>query len=843
MSTLTAPGLGPVLGPYLERMRDSAIPDELVEGGAVRAAWAQVAGAAETLGVAGLLACGEQGRRLLEDDGVSYLIPGDDTPVPRQWTLDPLPVVLGEDEWAGLSRGLVQRAELLDLVLGDIYGSRRLVRSGLLPAELVLGHEEYVRDADGVRLPGPRQLFLAASDLARDADGAWRVLGDRTQAPSGLGFAMEDRRVVSRVVPDLYRTTRMLRLSPFFQTLRVALQAVAPEATETPRVVLLTPGTHSETAFDQAFLATLLGYPLVEGSDLTVRDGRVWLRALGRLEPVDVILRRVDSSWCDPLELRPDSQLGVPGLLEASRRGAVSVVNTLGSGVLENPGLLPYLPALARELLGQDLLLPAVETYWCGEPLARDYVLAHLDRMVLRPLSRAQGRSRFGELLSSAERAELAARIETEPELWVGQDPLALSTAPTVTPGGLEPRACVLRTFAVSVDGGYRTMPGGLARVAPSPELRLVTNNAGAIAKDVWVLGSDARTPAWIHEGPAVVAVRPEAHVSPRVAEDLFWFGRYAERAEGVVRLLRTAADRSNDFQRGGDVAGAECLRVLLESLTHVTTTYPGFVGPGAAARLADPHREMYAILVDASRTGSVAHAFEGLTAAAHEVRDQLSPDVWLVLGRAERVLTRLASGPGDHVRAVTSALAQILDGLLALSGIVAETMVRDPGWRLLDAGRRLERAQQLVVLLRTTVLDQRPAAADSLVVESVLTAAESIITYRRRYRDKAQVGTVLDLLVLDEDNPRSLAYQLARLDEDLLQVPGGGGASGPERVLDRITTRLRRFDSDELAATDARGRRADLADALAHIHAELRELADSVATTHFRHLAPPQPL
>ena len=448
-------------------------------------------------------------------------------------------------------------------------------------------------------------------------------------------------------------------------------------------MVLLSPGTHSETAFDQAFLATLLGYPLVEGSDLTVRDGRVWLRALGRLEPVDVILRRVDSSWCDPLELRPDSQLGVPGLLEAARRRTVSVVNTLGSGVLENPGLLPFLPRLARELLGEELLLPAVDTYWCGDPVARGHVLAHLDRMVLRPLSRGQGRSRFGELLSAAERGELSARIEAAPDQWVGQDPLALSTAPTVTPSGLEPRACVLRTFAVSVDGAYRTMPGGLARVAPSPELRLVTNNAGAVAKDVWVLGGDARTPSWIHEGAPVVAVRPEASVSPRIADDLFWLGRYAERAEGVARLLRTAADRSNDFQLGGDAAGAECLRVLLEALTHLTTTYPGFVGPGAAGRLLDPPREMYDLLADASRSGSVAHSVHCLVAAAHEVRDQLSADMWLVLGRLERVLARLASGPGDHAGAVAAALAQVLDGLLAISGVVAETLVRDAGWRL----------------------------------------------------------------------------------------------------------------------------------------------------------------
>ncbi|HTY72313.1 MAG TPA: circularly permuted type 2 ATP-grasp protein [Actinomycetes bacterium] len=831
-----------VLGPYLERLRATGAPDELASGGRVRPAWTEVADAVEALGVDGLLACGEQGRRLLEDDGVSYIVTDEDGAQARAWALDPLPVVLGQQEWAELARGLTQRAQLLDLVLTDVYGSRRLVRGGLLPAELVLGHDEYVRDADGVRLPGPRQLFLAASDLARDAGGEWRVLGDRTQAPSGLGFAMEDRRVVSRVVPDLYRATRMMRLSPFFQTLRVALQSVAPEASETPRVVLLTPGTHSETAFDQAFLATMLGYPLVEGSDLTVRDGRVWLRALGRLEPVDVVVRRVDSSWCDPLELRPDSRLGVPGLVEAARRGSVAVVNPIGAGVLENPGLLPFLPALAHELLGEDLLLPAVDTFWCGDRTSRAHVLAHLDRMVLRPLSRGQGRSRFGELLSEGERADLARQIETDPERWVGQDPLVLSTAPAVTREGLEPRACVLRTFAVSLDGSYRPMPGGLARVAPTPDLRVVTNNAGAIAKDVWVLGDEGRGAEWIHEGPAVVAVRPETNVSPRIAENLFWIGRYAERAEDVVRLLRTALDRANDFQRGGDPVGAESLRVLLRTLTEMTTTYPGFVGAGSEERLADPLPELYRLLVDPTAGGSVAQAVAALVQAAHEVRDQLSTDTWLALGRAERVLAKTAAGSAQRVGALTSALAQVLDAMLALSGVIAETMVRDPGWRLLDAGRRIERAASLVGLLRGTVLEERPAAVDSLVVESVLVAAESIITYRRRYRDKASVQTVLDLLVLDADNPRALAYQLNRLDEDLRLVPGGGGASGPERVLDRMATRLRRFDSAELARPNER-RRAELAVVLGHWHEDLRELSDSVAATHFRHLSPPQPL
>ena len=395
--------------------------DELLAGdGAVRPAGQDLAATSDLLGLPGLLARRAEVVRALEDDGVTYggvaepeSQAGGQTGKtgdgagsgPRRWLLDPLPMVVEADAWAGLARGLTQRAELLDALLADLYGSRDLLRHGLLPAEAVLGHAGFVRPADGVKVPGPRQLFLAAADLARDADGRWAVLGDRTQAPSGAGYAMENRRVVSRVMPGFYRDTRLARLRAFFHVVRAALQEVAPATAEVPRVVLLTPGAASETAFDQSFLATLLGYPLVTGEDLTVREGRVYLRAMGRLEPVDVILRRVDAEFCDPLELRPDSRLGVPGLLEAARLGTVTVVNTLGSGVLENPALLPYLPTVCRALLDEDLLLPSAPTWWCGDavrPVARAGQPRQTGLQADRPGDRARQPVRLGAVRAAA---------------------------------------------------------------------------------------------------------------------------------------------------------------------------------------------------------------------------------------------------------------------------------------------------------------------------------------------------------------------------------------------------------------------------------------------------------
>jgi uncharacterized circularly permuted ATP-grasp superfamily protein/uncharacterized alpha-E superfamily protein len=820
--------------------------DELYDGAAVRSHWARVARTLDELGSMELTARANEAKRLLADDGVTYNTTSDGFTDMRSWVLDPVPVVVAADEWATLEAGLAQRAELLDLVLDDLYGARRLVAEGHLPPEVVFGSPGFMRQADHVRLPGSHQLFHAAFDLARDAEGSWVVISDRTQAPSGMGYALENRVVVSRVLPDLYRESEVVRLAPFFRELRAALQRVAPTSADDPRIVVLTPGPWSETSYEHGAIATYLGYPLVQGSDLRVRDGRVWVRTLGRLEPVHVILRRVDPQWCDPLELRPESTLGVPGLLEACRVGNVSVVNTFGSGVLESPALAAYLPALSELLLGQPLRLPSARTWWCGDPEARREVVSRLDELVLKRVGDGIRTTVIGHGLSQPEIAELRARIEAEPFAWVGQDPVSLGSTPTLVDGVLEPRRSVVRGFVVAREKGYAVMPGGLTRVAGSPYDPVVSNQTGAWSKDTWVLAREPErlTGFWLQPDDTMESIEPETSMSQRAAENLFWLSRYAERAEDLVRQLRVASDRITEFAAGTNPAGNEAVAVLLAALTHTTGTYPGFVGDGTGGAVAAPEPEFRALLVDADRVGSVAHSVRAMLTAAAQVRDQLSNDTWLVIGHLERDLALLDRNL--PVAAVTGALGRVMAAMLALAGLSAESMVRDDGWQFMEAGRRLERAIQLCGLLRATITTRRDAATDSLVIESVLTGVESIVTYRRRYRSHAQIETMLDLLLLDGDNPRSLAYQVARLADavDTMPPPEEQGLGEVEALLAELATVVTLADTNELARRPDPdepwdGRPAPLDAFLANVLSLLDRLGTAIDHAHFTRQLP----
>ena len=860
--------------------------DEMLDGdGRVRERWSHVGRVLDRLGHPELLNRRAEAARLLADDGVDYQLSGPGQ-TRQRWTLDPVPVLLGSQEWSEVERGVIQRAELLNLILADLYGERRLLRTGLLPPELVYSHPGFVRQADQVRVPGP-QLFSVAVDVARTASGRWWALSDRTQTPAGFGYALENRVVVSRVFPSMYRDVQAHRLAPFFRTLRSALQAAAPAGVEEPRVVVLTPGAWSETAFEHAFLASYLGYPLVEGSDLTVRDGRVWLRNIGsprRVEPVDVILRRVDSSWCDPLELRSESLLGVPGLVEATRQGRVSVVNTLGSGVLENPGLLPLLPRLCRALLGGEPRLPSVPTWWCGEPDGRRHVLAHLERTVIKSISREPGAETvLGWECSAAQLDELRRRIEARPHLWVGQEPMELATVPVLAERGLVPRHMRMRTFLVARHESYVAMPGGLARVAGQAGAgALIGSKDSSVYKDVWVAASEPEDSSgfWLRPVVSASAVpvsgggpggeQGRSALTSRAAENLFWLGRYAERAEALVRLLRVVEDRHNDFAERVSPAGTACVGVLLDALAEVSgvpvstptesTTDDTPTGAPEAEDISTRgpvDSGLRRLLHDADRPGTLAFAVRRVRETAYPVRDQLSGDTWLVLGALERDLRTTdtdGSSGSDGDDPASGRLARVLRSLLALGGLAAESMVRDQGWRFLNAGRRLERALQLLRLLRGTLGSGHDTATDSLVLESVLTAAESIITYRRRHRSHARLDTVLELLLLDPDNPRSVVFQLERLSRDLAAVDhrdpasaGRGRLSPAQRLVLEASTTLRLTDLPTLVAPtgpDATPvERPELVALLDRLAELLERAGTALDAEHFTHLLPQRPL
>lgn len=774
--------------------------------------------------------------RLLQDDAVTYTPapPGGagadaGLAAPTPWRLDPMPWVVDAWEWAALEIGLVQRAELLNAILADLYGDRRLLANRLLPPEVVLGHDEYLRAAIGIDQVAASQLLLTATDLGRDAEGDWRVLADRTQAPSGAGYAMQNRRVISRALPALYQRAHLHRLTPFFQSMRTALVDAAPSQVENPRVVVLTPGTHAETAFDQAFVASLLGFPLVEGNDLTVRDGRVYLCGLDREEQVDVILRRVDSAWSDPLELRPDSKLGVSGLLECVRQGTVTVANPLGSGVLENPGLAPFLPAICEALLGEPLRLPSVETFWCGDDSDRSHVVANLDHFVIRPIAAAQGPSLVGANLTQGQQAELITRISARPHAFVGQRRLPLSSAPSAEDDHLVPRPVSLRSFAVRRGTSYATMMGGLGTV-DEIESRPggAETGAAAMAKDVWVVasaGEPAPVSVVLPEGAGMPAGQASAAMVPRVLNDLFWFGRYAERAEDLLRLLlavrQVAAETDDDRTSGGP------LDSLTKAVTHVSSAYPGFLVQGTELL-----PELRAMILNRRRAGTVAQSVAALTNAAQGVRDQLSEDVWMVLAGVDRALLALTHRPDDRGAQLFDTSERVLSGLLALTGITSENMVRDPGWYLLDSGRGIERSLQVLSLLRFTICRPHAESADQMIIEAALSAAESIVTHRRRYRGRTRQDAVMELLVTDAQNPRSVAYQVTRLAGNLRSLPDASETSRSLRIVGDISTTLaesQRFES--------------VNDLLGDLQDQFRSLAGAIEDQYLEQPPQPQPL
>lgn len=818
--------------------------DEMCEtGGAPRSHWRYLLDALQAIGCDGLEQRRREAYRLIRENGVTYNVYGDPDGVARPWQLDLIPLLIASEEWGRIERGLVQRAEVLNLLLADLYGKRNVLHKGVLPPELIYAHPGFLRPCDGSLRAGRRPVVFYAADLSRGPDGRVWVIGDRAQAPSGAGYALENRLVLSRAMPSLFRDSHVHRLANFFRATRAALGALAPQqGDEPPRTVVLTPGPRNEAYFEHAYLANYLGYTLVQGNDLTVREDGVFLRSLDGLQRVDIILRRVDDEYCDPLELREESCLGVPGLVQAVRAGQVGVANPLGSGVLDNPALMAYMPRLCRFFLGEELLLHGAQTWWCGSPVDREHVLASLEQLVIKPVRPGRGmRSVFGAELDAEELEGMRQAIRARPWLYVGQAQLPLATAPVFLGDHLEPRHVVLRSFLVSRDDGYVVMPGGLSRVAPRPGDPVVSNQHGGVGKDTWVVASEPErvTSLLVERERGVVSAVPGVGVPSRVADNLYWVGRYAERAEALVRLLRVILLHITEQLAFSYPRGLGCCPPeLLRALTVQTGTFPGFMRGGAPARLAAPEPELLSIIADPERVGSLPHTLRALIVAARSVRDRLSTDTWRVVSQIDEELERLTGGRLDHASDALDELDALVTAFVAFSGLVAENMRHGHGWRFLEIGRRLERASASASLLRATVVPVIPESEAVVVLESVLTVTDSLIAYRQRYRAGMRVETLLDMIVQDEDNPRAVAYQLACLQRHVEKLPRKDERafrSQEERLVLEALTALRLSDVGRLTGSVHHGRREALDLLLGAMMERLPRLSDVISAAYFR--------
>jgi uncharacterized circularly permuted ATP-grasp superfamily protein/uncharacterized alpha-E superfamily protein len=774
----------------------------------------------------------ESARRQLEESGATVNLL-DDRGAPR-WSFDPLPLVIAPDEWSAIEQGVVQRAGLLDAMLADLYGPQTLLAERLLPPMLVHANRHFLRPArvtDGAR--PARYLATYAADLVRLGDGRWHVLADHTEVPAGIGYALEMRRVLARSLPEAFRSIPVRHLRPFVDRWHESLRALAPPDVAQPNMAVLTPGSLSSTYFEHVYLSRALGLPLVEGGDVVARDEQVSIKTLAGLRPVHVLLRRLDSTFVDPLELRADSALGVTGIVEATRSGRVTFANGLGSGLVETPALMPFMERLGRRLLGQKLALPSLDVWWLGEPAALAFALANLDLMIVRPCLDADREPIVVGMLEPAERKALEQRIRAQPGRFVAQHPMTPSLTPKWDGRSLTPAAVVMRVFLVADQDGYRVLPGGLAREPAGDTALRSLGRLNGMLKDVWVLAEDA---ADVQIPPTrrfhqLAIERDSADLQSRVADNLFWLGRYIERLDNDARLLRTTAIRVAQ----GTVSPRDAveLRLLGRLLDRANLM-------DHSAALAAPESGIFAqgLAAVASDDRGLATVLDAIQRLTITMRDRFSADMITAAGPEMALVRQRLLAARGNLDPLLAALDEIVRFVATLSGLAQENMTRGTGWRFLDLGRRLERAQHVLNSALGGFV-QSPIDWDA-AMRLALELCDSTITYRTRYLGQLQPAPVLDLVALDDSNPRALMFQLHAINGHLDRLARASGvrvAAIPDTLEKDLEAAVRQFGGDEQAWRHEGLALAMLRDVVADTESRLEQLSEAITRAYFSHV------
>ncbi len=811
--------------------------------GELRPAWKVFRNAAKGLTRSEHIHRWEQAQRLLRQNSLVYPDLGDPEARRRPWELDGIPLIIAASEWRTVEAALKQRAKLLDLVLADLFGPQRLIREGILPPEVLYRHPGFrLPFCRGVDAPNARMLHFYAADLARAPDGRWWVLADRTESASGVGFALENRIAMSRMMPDVFRECSVERLAPYFITVKEQLAELAPLHDDEPRPVLLSQSAGSINYFEDAFLARYLGYALAEAGDLAVRRNQVYLKTLSGLSPVNILLRRPNSEHLDPLEIVDAGSHGVAGLLQAARSNNVAIANAPGSGLVESPIFRTFLPRMAQTLLGEPLVMPSVATWWCGEPAVLEYVLKRLDKLIVMPAYRTRGES-LSKIrhLSDLPPSELTALIKNDPASFVAQERVVRSGSPSWSGDELQPSYIALRTFSVARRESYSVMPGGLARVSATLgplELSLLD---GERSKDVWVLADGPVAPVSLLSASEddLPLRRGGIDLSSRAAEHFFWLGRNSVRAEALAKLLRAAARRLASEE---EVERIPELPHLLRVLAEHGQIEPGYVVEEIRKQLPAIEKELPRSAFDSGPPGALRATIMSLVSLAATVRDRMSLDSWRIIQQMGEDF-RPTPGRGGFLDLLEK-IDVLLIQLAAYGGEIAESMTRTYAWRFLDLGRRIERALRESQLIRGMLSHGGNRVPEALQV--LLEITDSVMTYRSRYSSRFQLGPVLDLTVSDETNPRSIAFQLVEslthLDKFRLGDENMNGSSGKELAAKLLGT-VRDIDILGIATQADSGIQGPLYDLLDSIDAALPHLSDVISHRYFLHSVPMQRL
>ena len=824
--------------------------DEVIDqNGQVKPYWQGLFDTLEAIGINELELRNQEIVKKLKENGVTYNVYGSNKESNRAWKLDPIPFLIHESEWKTIEEGLKQRARLLDLILKDLYGPQTLIKNAIIPAELVFDNSGFLLPCFDIRQKANKQLINYAVDLARGPDGKMWLLDNRTQAPSGAGYALENRIVMSKVIPELNKKTYRKRLSPYFSQLQQTVDSLGNNSNENPNVVFLTPGPGNETYFEHVYLSSYLGYTLVQGNDLLVRDGFVWLKSIDQLEKVDVIIKRLDDSWCDPLELRRDSLLGIPGLLQVIRLGNVSVVNPPGTSVLENYGFMAFMQNACKFLLKEPLLMPSVATWWCGQAKELNFVLSNLPKLIIKKTNRKQGfRSIYGRLLTIEQLAELKIQILKSPKDYVAQEEVSLSTTPSFINGVIEPRFAALRAFLIADGEDYKVMQGGLTRSSAVKGKFEISNQLGGISKDTWIISD---TPTEYLEKPVErknTNNQLNNSLTSRNAENLFWLGRLCERTMALRSFLKIILNRLNENVTKHGNKQPEFLVVLLKSLTHLTQTYPGFVGKEPKdgevfdneAIFENPIQELLLLINDPIKPGSVVYNLQSLLSTINQVSEKWNHDTRRIINLVEDSLLALKNTNTNNINYVNHGLDKLHIRLFSFYGNINETLPRDNGFYLLEAGKNVERILSLLSVFRSTFNFKKIEEEEAVLMEAILENHHLLAQYRNIYKSHLSLKAVISMIFLEKNLPYTLSYLLDTLSYYLSKLPKTNDPnrlSIAEKSALEASTIVKLIDADNLIQVDSETQFSfELDETISKVFELICTVSNNLSSLYFNH-------
>ena len=707
----------------------------------------------------------------LEDNGVTYNIYNDPEGNNRRWNLDPIPLVLTSTEWEEISKGLKQRAKLLNLIFKDLYTEQRLIKEGIVPAEIIFAHKSFIPEVFNFENKDYYSMRFYATDISRGPDGKFWVINDRTQSPSGLGYAIENRLTMNSISNDLYPNIEILKMAKFIEGFKDMLKSLSSSNHENPLIALLTPGPLNETYFEHSYISSFLDLTLVQGEDLLVKNNQLWLKNLNGLRKVDTLIRRVDSQYCDPLELKNNSQLGVAGLVNVIRKDNLSMINPIGVGILENIGLNPFMKNIAKFLLNEELILPQIATWWCGQEKELDFVLENIKNLIIKKIDRTDNiEVYFANDLNEEELNILIEKIQNNPHYYVGQEIIDFSTTPSFTKGKVEPRNTVIRAFSYLHQEKYHVMPGGLIRVSPSKDSLVVSNQKGGTSKDLWILGKDDDFSGnSIFKNRSFIDSRLE-NISTKRAENLFWLGRYLTRSITTARMIRFNLKSMLNLNRYDDHTNSkQTNKILNNALTHLTMSYPGFLDAKTATL---PIKEIISLIRDKNRAGTLSFSITMLSDLNASVKNLLTMEAWRIYEKMQKEWNNYNKKEISTNKEHINELDKLLIYLMAYKELIDESIFKEQGLILFDIGSKIEVSQLLISKLRSLLTLKLDKLIEYDVLDSMLNSYESYNSYRAYYKSSLALENVLDFLVFNTKYPKALIYIINQLLADLKELP-----------------------------------------------------------------------